>query len=171
MSIGPPRPSYSKGNMAKSCGSWRHKSFKRRAEVKPTSSPPARPLCTPVLWSSRACWWIPTMFYWGRHLNLTHLPYHKGPLQWSNSLPQLLLPHQCPSSLLSPKDVTLPQILWTAFLWKEPHQRWLQKGPPSPSSKRSYLWTKCSSQAMWRIWPGLWLGKGGQEGILFETFL
>ena len=29
--------------------------------------------------SSKACWWLPTIFYWGRHLHLTHLPYHKGP--------------------------------------------------------------------------------------------
>ena len=30
---GPPRPSYSKGNMAKSFGTWRHKSSERKAEV------------------------------------------------------------------------------------------------------------------------------------------
>ena len=107
----PPRPSYSKGNMAKLCRTWRCKSSERRAEAKPTSSPPARPLCMPALRSSRAHWWLSTMSYWGRHLHLIHSPCHKGPLQWRNSLLQLLLLHQCPSSLLGPKDRALPQIL------------------------------------------------------------
>ena len=140
-SRGPPRPSYSKGNMAKLWGTWRHKSSERRTEVKLTSSLSARLLCTPALQSSRACWWLPTTFYWGRHLHLTHSLYHKGPLQWRNCLPQPLLLHQCPSSLLGPKDGTLPQIL----LRVEPCLRQLWKGPPVPSSERSCLGTKCSS--------------------------
>ena len=42
-------------------------------------------------------------------------------------------PHQHPSSLLGPKDGTLHQILWRAFLWAEPLQRPLWE---DPSSKR-----------------------------------
>ena len=118
------------------------KSSKRRAEVKPTSSLPAKPLCAPAQQSSKACWWLPTMFYWGRHLCLTHLPYHKGPPQWRNSLLQQLLLHQCPSSLPGPKDGILPQILWRACLWVEPHPRQLQKGPPAPSSEEILPWNK-----------------------------
>ena len=45
-------------------------------------------------------------------------------------LQQLLL-HQCPSSLLGPKDGILPQILWRAHLWAEPHPRQLWNSPPS----------------------------------------
>ena len=53
--------------------------------------------------------------------------------------------HQCPSSLLGPKDDTLPQILWRACLWAEPHGRLLWKNPPAPSGKRSCLGTELSS--------------------------
>ena len=35
---------------------WRHKPSKRKAEVKLTSSPPAKPPCTPAKQSSKACW-------------------------------------------------------------------------------------------------------------------
>ena len=42
---GPLRLSHSKGNMAMSCGTWRNKSSERRAEVKLTSSLPARLPC------------------------------------------------------------------------------------------------------------------------------
>ena len=66
---GPPRQSHSKGNMATSCRIWRHKSSNRRAKVKLTSSLPARPICMPAHWSSRALWLPPTTFYWGRHLH------------------------------------------------------------------------------------------------------
>ena len=69
------------------------------------------------------------MFYWGKHLCLTHLPYHKGPPQWRNCLLQQLLPCQCPSSPLGPKDGILPQILWTACLWAGPYPRQCWKGP------------------------------------------
>ena len=122
---GPPRPKHCKRNMATSCKIWRCKSSERRAEAKPTSSPPARPLCTPAHQSSRALWLLPTTSYWGR--NLHHLPssYHRGLPQWKNSLLQPLLPHQCPSSLLGPKDGNLPQILWRTCLWAEPLQRQL----------------------------------------------
>ena len=119
-SRGPPRQSHSKGNMATSCRIWRCKSSERRAEVKPTSSLPARLLCMPAHWSSRALWLLPTTSYWGRHLHHLHSSYCRGLPQWKNSLLQLFLPHQCPSSLLGPKDGTLPQILWRACLWVEP---------------------------------------------------
>ena len=49
--------------------------------------------------------------------------------QWRNSLLQQLLLCQCPSSLLGPKGSILPQILWTAHLWVEPHPRQPWKGP------------------------------------------
>ena len=139
---GPPRLSYSKENMAKSCGTWRHKSSERKAEVKLTSSLPAKLLCMPAQQSSRACWWLPSTFYWGRHLHLTPLSYHKGPLQWRNSPLQLLLPHQCPSSLLGPKDITLPQILWRACLWVEPCLKTTLEGPPSSNQWEIPPWNK-----------------------------
>ena len=118
---GPPRLSHSKGNMATSYRIWR--SSKRRAEVKLTFSPPPRLLCTPAHQSSRVLWLLPTTFYWGIHLHHLHSSYCKGHPQWRNSPLQLLLPHQCPSSLLDPNDSTLPQILWKAHLWAEPLQR------------------------------------------------
>ena len=59
-------------------------------------------------------------------------------------------PCQCPSSPLGPKDNILPQILWRACLWAEPHPRQHQKGPPVPSSRRSHLGTRHSSQAVQR---------------------
>ena len=65
----------------------------------------------------------------GQALMSHHSPYHKRPPQWSNSLPQQLLLSQCPSSLLGPKGGILPQTLWTACLWVEPHPRQPQKGP------------------------------------------
>ena len=68
---GPPRLSYSRGNMAKPCGTWRCKSSERKAEVKLTSSLPVKLPCTPVQQNSKVCWWLPTTFYWGRHL-LSH---------------------------------------------------------------------------------------------------
>ena len=58
-----PRLRHSKGNMATSCGIWREKSSKRRAEAKLTSSPPARPLCTPARWSSGVLRQLPTTSY------------------------------------------------------------------------------------------------------------
>ena len=136
--------------MATSCGTWRHKPSRRRAEVKPTSSPPARLLCMLAQQSSRALWWLLATFYLDRCLCLTYSSYCKGPPQWRNSLLWLLLLHQCPSSLPGPKDDILPQILWRAWLWVEPHQRWLQKDPPAPSSKGSYPGIEHSSWAMQR---------------------
>ena len=115
-----PRLSHSRGNMATSCGTQRSKSSKRRAEVKPTSSPPARPPCTPTHQSSRALWLLPTTFYWGRHLHHLHSSYCRSLPQWNNSPLQPFLPHQCPSSLLGPKDDTPPQIPWGECLWVEP---------------------------------------------------
>ena len=96
---GPPGQSHSKGNMATLCGIWRCKSSERRAEVKLTSSLPARPLCTPAHQSSRVFCLCATTFYWGRHLHHLHSSYCRGLPQWKNSLLLLFLPHQCPSSL------------------------------------------------------------------------
>ena len=46
---GPPRPNYSRGNMAKSCKTWRSKSSDRKATAKVTSSLLARPpICQPA---------------------------------------------------------------------------------------------------------------------------
>ena len=98
---GPPRLSYSKGSMATSCGTWRCKPSKRKAEVKPTSSLPARLLCTLAQQSSRALWWLPTTFYWGRHLHLTCSSYHKGTPQWRNSNASATSPTPVPKQ--SPK--------------------------------------------------------------------
>ena len=93
---GPPRLSYSRGNMAKSCKTWRSKSSKRKADAKLNSSPLARLPYTPAQQSSKA-WWLLTKFCWGRPPHPTHSPYHKGPPQQRNSLLQQLLLHQCPS--------------------------------------------------------------------------
>ena len=108
---GPPRLRHSKENMATSCGTWRCKSSERRAEAKLASSPPSRPLCTPVLQSSGALWLLPTTSYQVRHLHHLHSCYCGGLPQWKNSPFWLLISYQCPSSLLGPKDGTLPQIL------------------------------------------------------------
>ena len=41
-------------------------------------------------------------------------------------------PHQCPNSLIGPRDSTLHQILWKACLWVEPLRMLLQEDPPAP---------------------------------------
>ena len=74
----------------------------------------------------------------------THSPYHKGPLQQRNSLFQQLLLYQCPSSPLGQKGGILPQILWTACLWAEPHPRQPQKAPQLQMVKQS-----CSEAFSW----------------------
>ena len=73
---------------------------------------------------------------------------------WKNCPLQLPLPHQCSSSLLGPKDGTLPQILWRACLWVKPLQRQLWEDPPSPSGKRSHPGIEHSSWAMPRHLAG-----------------
>ena len=88
-----------------------------------------------------------SLFDWGRHPCPIHSPYHKGPPQWSNCLPQRLLPCQCLSSPPGPKGSILPQTMWTACLWAEPHPRQPQKGPPAPNSERSHLGTRYLSRA------------------------
>ena len=151
---GPPRLSHSKGNMATSCGIWTHKSSERRTEVKLTSPLPARLLCTPAHRSTRALWWLPTTFYWGRHLHHLYSSYCKGLPQLGNSPLHLLLPHQCPSSLLGPKDNTLPQILWRACPWAEPLQRQLWEDPQLQVARAPAL--EQSTQA--ELCRGIWLG-------------
>ena len=141
------RPNHSTGSMAKPFKTWRNKSFERKAEAKLTSSPPVRLPYMPAQQSSKACWWPLITFCWGRHPCPTHSPYQKGPPQQSNSLPQQLLLCQCPSSPLSPKGGILPQTLWTACLWGEPHPRQPWKGPPAPNGEMSHLGTRCSSRA------------------------
>ena len=133
--------------MATSCRIWRCKSSERRVEAKLTSSPPARLLCTPFYQSSRVPWLLPTTSYWDRHLHHLHLLYCRGLPQWKNSPFKPFLQHQCPSSLLGPKDGTLPQILWRAHLWVEPLQRQLLENPPAPSGKRSHPEKVHSGQA------------------------
>ena len=49
------------------CRTWRNKSSQRKAEAKLTSSLPARLPYSPVQQSSKACWWLPITFCWGRH--------------------------------------------------------------------------------------------------------
>ena len=97
---GPPRPSHSKGNMATSCRIWRCKSSERRAEVKLTSSPPARLLCMPAYQSSRVLWLLPTTFYWGRHLHHLHSSYctRASPVeeQPASAAPPTPVPKQSP---------------------------------------------------------------------------
>ena len=122
------------GNMATSCGTWRNKPFKRRAEVKLTSSPPVRSPCTPAHQSLEVLWLLPTIFYWGKHLHCLHLPHYRGLPLWRNSPLLLLLPCQHPSSSLGPEDGTLHQILWRVCLWAEP--LWRQHLGRPPSSKR-----------------------------------
>ena len=163
------RLSPSKGNMATSCGTWRSKSFERRAEVEQTSSLPVRPPCMPAHWSSRVFWLLPTTFYWGRHFHLLHSSCCRGLPQCKNSLLQPFLPQQCPSSLLGPEDGTLHQILWRICLWVEPLWRQLQEDPPAPRDPA--LGQSTQAELCQGIWPRLWLGKGGQEGILLKTFL
>ena len=134
---GPPRPNYSRGNMAKSCKTWRSKSSNRKATVKVTSSLLARPPYMPAWQNSQVCWWLPTRFSWGKPLCPTHSPCCQGPPQWRNSLLQQLPLHLYPSSLPGPKGGILPQILWTASLQVEPCPRQPCKSPPVPKGKRS----------------------------------
>ena len=143
----PPRLSYSRGNMAKSCETWRSKSSKRKADAKLTSSPLARLPYMPAPQNSNECWWLLTKFCCSRPPHPTHSPYHKGPPQQRDSLLQQLLLHQCPSSPLGPKGGILPQILWTTCLWVEPCPRQPWKSPPAPKGKRSHPGIGCSSGA------------------------
>ena len=113
---GPPRPNYSRGNMGKSCETRRSKSSNRKATAKVTSSLLARPPYMPAWQSSKACWWPPTRFCWGRPLHPTHSPCHQRSHRWRNSLLQQLLLHPCPGSLPGPKGSMLPKIHWTASL-------------------------------------------------------
>ena len=127
----PLRLNHSTGIMAKPSETWRNKSFKRKAEAKLTSSLPVRLPYTPAQWSSQACWWPLITFCWGRHPCPTHSPFCKEPPKQSNSLPQWLLLCQCPSSLLGSKGGILPQTMWTACLWVEPHPGNLGRAPSS----------------------------------------
>ena len=142
----PLRPGHSKGNMAKPSETWRTKSSKRKAEAKLTSSLPVRPPYTPAQQSSKACWWLLITFCWGRHQCPSYSPYHKGPPQQSNILPQQLHLHQCPSNPLDPKDGILPQTLWTACLWAEPCPRQPQKSPQLQAA-RGPPWNKVLKQS------------------------
>ena len=72
------RPRHSKQNITTLCRTWRCKLSKRRVEAKPTSSPPARLLCTPVHQSSRVLWLLPTTSYLDRHLHHLHSFYCRG---------------------------------------------------------------------------------------------
>ena len=97
-----------------------------------TSSPPVRLSCTTVHHSLKQLWLPGITSYWGKHLCHLYSSCHRRLLQWKNSQPQLLPPHQCPNNLLGPKDDTLCQILWRACLWAEPLQRLLWEDPPAP---------------------------------------
>ena len=147
---GPPRLNYSKGNMAKSCGTWRSKSSDRKATAKVTSSLLARPPYMPAWQSPKVCWLPPTRFCRGRPLRSTHSPCCQRSCQWKTSLLQQLLPHPCPNSLPGPKGSMLPQIWWTVSLQAEPHPRQPWKGPPSPKGRRSHPRIRCSSRATQR---------------------
>ena len=147
-SEGPPRLRHSKENIATSCGIWRHKSSERGVEAKLTSSLPARLVCTWVHQSSRTLLLLPTTFCWDTQLHHLHSSYCEGLPQWKNSQLPPLIPHQCPSSLLGPKDDTLCQTLWRVCLRVEPLQRQLWENPPAPSNERSHPGAQHSSQAM-----------------------
>ena len=63
---GPPRLSYSRGNMAKSCKTWSCKSSERKADAKVTSSLLARLPYMPAQQNSKVCWWLLTNFFLGQ---------------------------------------------------------------------------------------------------------
>ena len=88
--------------------------------------------------------------------------------QWGNSLLQLLLPHQCPSSLLGPKDDMPPQILWRACPWVEPPQRWLWEGPQFQVARTPTLEQSTQAKLHRGIWPGLWLGKEARREFFLK---
>ena len=134
--------------MVKPSETQRNKSFKKKAEAKLTSSLPVRLPYTPAQWSSKACWWLLITFCWGRHPHPIHSPYHKGPPQWSNSLPQQLLLCQCPSSPLGPKDCILPRPCgqhasgWNHIqgnLRRAPSSKWQDVPPWNKVLKQSCL--------------------------------
>ena len=143
----PPRPNYSRGNMAKSCKIWRSKPSDRKATAKVTSSLLARLPYMPTQQSSKACWWLPTRFCWGGPLCPTHSPCYQGPPQWRNSLLQQLPLHLCPSSLPGPKGSIPPQILWTAILQEEPCPRQPQKSPPRSQRQEVLPWNRALKQS------------------------
>ena len=148
---GSPRLSHSRGNMAESCGTWKSKSSKRRAEVKLTSSLAAKLLCASAQCRAQrhAGGFLPCFV--GADTSVSPIcPVTKDLPSGGTVCPSRLLPCQWPSSLPGPKDGILSQILSRACLLAEPHPRQLQKGPPAPNSKRSHLGTKCSSQAACR---------------------
>ena len=140
--------------MATSCWTWRKKSSKRRAEVKPTSSLPVKTPCAIAHQSFKVLWLPLTISYWGKHLCHLHLPCHRELPLWKDSSLLPPLPHQCLSSLLGPKDDTLHQILWRVCLWAEPLQRQLWEEPPAPRVKRSLPGSEHSSQATLRHLAG-----------------
>ena len=75
---GPLRLSHSKGSIATSCGTWRNKSSKKRAEVEVTSSLPVRSPCMPAHWNLKALWLLLTTSYWGKPLHHLHSSNHRG---------------------------------------------------------------------------------------------
>ena len=168
---GPPRLSYSKGSMATLCRTWRHKPSKRRAEVNLTSFLPARPLCMLAQWSSRALWWLPTTFYWGRHLCLTHLSYCKG----LSSRGTALFSHfPCTSAqAVSQAQKTTPfSRSCGEHASGQNHIKGNFRRTPQLQAVRDPTLGQSSQAELHRgIGPGFWLGKGGQEGILLETLL
>ena len=120
--------------MAASCGTWRDKSFERRAEVEPTSSLPVRSILynNPPEFKSPLATSYHILLGQTPPLPPPALPQRTSPMEEQPT--PAAPPHQHPSSLLGPKDGTLHQILWTVCLWVEPLQRLLWEDPPS--SKR-----------------------------------
>ena len=103
--------------------------------------------CTTAHQSLKALWLLPTTSYWGKHLHHLHLPCHRDLPLWKDTSLLLPLPHQCPSSLIGPKDGTPHQILWRVCLWAEPPQRLPQWDFPAPRGERSLPGSEHSSQA------------------------
>ena len=142
----PLRLSHSTGNMAKPPKTWKNKSSKRKAEAKLTS-------CLPVRLSYIPAQWAQDVLVTSYHILLGQAPTsHPFTLlqgaspaeqQSAPAGPPTLVPKQSPRTKRqhpSPDPVdSMPLGRTTSKTTSE--------GPPASNSKRSHLWTRCSSRA------------------------
>ena len=70
------------------------------------------------------------------------------------TVPEQLLPCQCLSSPPGWKGGILPQTLWTACLWVEPHQGNLGRAPQLQMARGPTLEQGTQAELLRSIWPG-----------------
>ena len=139
--------SHSKGSMAASCGTWRNKSSKRRAEVEPTSSLPVKSPCTRAHQSLKVLWLLPTISYCGKHLCHLHSPHCREPPLWAEQLTSAAPPTPVPEQSPRPKRWhPSPDPVESMPLGRTTPKATVG-GPPAPRGKRSLPGSEHSSQA------------------------